>query len=628
MNTLYKTVLAASLLATAGAALLAACGGVTDTGGVGNTQTLNGVVHGGQAPVTGSSVTLFQAVAGNAPTTIASATSDSNGNFHLSFNCSGVAGSTGSFGSAASDGLLYLSSVGGNPGANTGTNNSALTMIAALGSCSSLPTSVNLNEVTTAAAAYALSGFTTVSGTAGSQTVSVQASSTNLTGLTNAFATAAVLADPSTGAIPANAASSYLTASRQKLYSLANSLAACVNTTGGSSAQCTLLFNCAMPGASYDSTSNACTGGTGTAPADTLSAALNVVHNAGTVAISGIYNVATQNAVFSPALSAAPNDWIMALNFVGGGMNGPQDLAIDSKGNVWVANNGNNSLSKFSPGGAAVSTSTGYTGGGLSSPYGLAIDASDNVWVANGGTAGSNLSEFNSSGQPVSASGYNGSGLTRLLRVAIDVGGNVWAVSTVNGSLNKFSSSGQLSNSYTGNGVNGPYGIAIDGSGNVWVSNTGQSRSPYTAYLSEFSASGQTVGSSPYTAGLNQGQRLAIDAGGNVWVANGNGTGNSLNKVDSSGTLLSGSSGYTTGGVNSPRPVAIDGSGNVWVGNYNGASASEFSSSGTALSPSTGFTSGNIFRPSGLAVDASGNVWLVNFSSTLIKLVGADAPTR
>ena len=75
---------------------------------------------------------------------------------------------------------------------------------------------------------------------------------------------------------------------------LANILAACVNTPGTTSA-CSTLFTNALPG-----------GTTGTQPTDTATAAIDIAHNPA-ANITALYGLATANPPFSPALSAQPN---------------------------------------------------------------------------------------------------------------------------------------------------------------------------------------------------------------------------------------------------------------------------------------------------------------------------------
>ena len=91
---------------------------------------------------------------------------------------------------------------------------------------------------------------------------------------------------------------------------------------------------------------------------------------------------------FQPALSAQPNDWTMSITYGGcasgcGGLNLPGSLAIDSGGNVLVANYFGGAISKFSPTGVPASA-TGFPGVGLNQSYGIAVDGYDNAWVTNG----------------------------------------------------------------------------------------------------------------------------------------------------------------------------------------------------------------------------------------------------
>ena len=67
----------------------------------------------------------------------------------------------------------------------------------------------------------------------------------------------------------------------------------------------------------------------------------------------------------------------------------PWALAFDSSGNLYVANDGNNTVSKFAPG--STTPSATYSAG-LSDPVALAFDSSGNLYVANDGN--NTVSEF------------------------------------------------------------------------------------------------------------------------------------------------------------------------------------------------------------------------------------------
>jgi hypothetical protein len=82
--------------------------------------------------------------------------------------------------------------------------------------------------------------------------------------------------------------------------------------------------------------------------------------------------------------------------FHGGGLADPEDLTCDGDGNVWIANNAQNSVSaigEFFDGHRTVlrtlSPESGFSGGGMNRPYGVAIDGAidglGTVWVTNEG---------------------------------------------------------------------------------------------------------------------------------------------------------------------------------------------------------------------------------------------------
>lgn len=169
------------------------------------------------------------------------------------------------------------------------------------------------------------------------------------------------------------------------------------------------------------------------------------------------------------------------LGYTGGGLSGPIDLAFDISGNLWVANNGANSITELNSAGAVQSGSP-FSGGGMSIPTGIAIDASGNIWVGSGNS--NTIAEYNPTTQtfPSGASGFSGGGLHIPYGIAIDGAGNVWTANnggTNNGTnISEFSSSGTAitgAGGYQGGGLSGPWDIAIDSAGNVWVTNAGNS---------------------------------------------------------------------------------------------------------------------------------------------------------
>ena len=593
-------------------------------------QEIRGVVHGGQQPIVGAEVLVVAAGTGGyggSPSTLLNSSvltnnpgnsgQEENGNYYVTTDSNGDFSITGDY-SCTPGQQVYLIAVGGNPGAGT---NNAIVLMAVLGSCpnagnfASATPFVFIDEVSTVAAAYALAGFS-ANPTKGYQ---ISSSGTALAkiGVANAFANAASLETLSTGVALATTPAGNGTVPQSEINTLANILSACVNSNGAvtgptNPSACYTLFNNALYG-----------GSSGAIPSDTATAAINIAHNPGSN-VSALFALQPASAApFQPSLSAAPNDWTVGLIYTGGGLDSVAAFAIDGLGDIWLANDGNNSISEFGPTGAAISTSGGFTGGGLSNPTGLAIDNSGDLWTSS--PANNRISEFGSNGTAITtSSGYTGGGLNSPRSVAIDISGDVWLGNSSGNSISEFSSGGTAittSSGYTGGGLNSPRAASIDGSGNVWVANNGNST------ISKFNNSGTAIStSSGYTGGgLNAPKDLAIDSSGNVWVANnGNST---ISEFSNSGTAISSSSGYSGGGLNAPVVVAIDGSGNVWAANQGGNSVSEFNSSGTAITGSNGYTcAGCMNSPAGPVIDGSGNAWVANGNNTITELIGAATP--
>jgi sugar lactone lactonase YvrE len=574
--------------------------------------TLQGIVHGGQQPIVGASVYLYAAnttgsggVSVSLLTSAGGTTKDANGNYFVTTGSGGTFTITGDFTCPNASSQVYIYALGGNPGSGT---NSGAGLMAAVGSCNSLTSSSFLfvDEVSTIATAYSVAGFAT-----DATHVSSAGTSFAKGGVANAFATVASLETLSTGVALATTPAGNGAVPQNEINTLANILAACINSTGPTSSSCNTLFTNATNGSS--------------APADTATAAINMAHHPG-ANVAALFALQIANGPFQPVLSAVPNDFTISIAYAGGGLNGPLGIAIDASGNVWTANANAeaNTLSEFSPAGAPLSGTSGFTGGGLNRPNTIAIDSSGNVWAANPGN--NSVSELASTGSPISSvSGYTGGGLNTPTAIAADLAGDAWIANSGNNSISEFAPGGAPvtgTSGYTGGGLSQPSAIAIDNSGDVWAANPGNNS------VTEFTAGGSPVSNSTgFTGGgLNTPSGIAIDTSGDAWIADAKG--NSITELSYLGSPISGSSGFTGAGLNSPNSIAIDGSGDVWAPNSAGSSISELASSGTPISGSSGYKLGTSGQPLHIAIDGSGNAWVTTSNpATITEFIGVAAPT-
>ena len=70
-----------------------------------------------------------------------------------------------------------------------------------------------------------------------------------------------------------------------------------------------------------------------------------------------------------------------ATTTLGSGFNNPRGVAVDSAGNVYVADTGNNAVKRIAAVGGAITT----LGSGFYNPTGVAVDSAGNVYVADTG---------------------------------------------------------------------------------------------------------------------------------------------------------------------------------------------------------------------------------------------------
>jgi len=492
----------AAVLLTAVALTVTGCSSfdTSQSGPSASPAALTGSIHGGPNPVNNATVTLWATTSVAAPTALNNYGYGQPGTL-LGTTTTNSAGSF-SFTSPAtcpSGQQAYMVAAGGNTGSNSA--NSASLLMAAVGPCSSLSTStyVWIDEPSTIAAAYALSGFMTVSGT----TVSISAPANNnavspsctgtgasmscaSSGLAHAFLNAANLVHASNSSgidatAPTGLAYSTLTTNskgvvpQSTIHALANSVEACTNSSGATSSACTTLMTNATPPTALDAAS--------AVPTTTLQAMLDLAQYPTPANAAAIFNIGSSIGYYSPAISAAPTDWTLAIEYTGSGTTNfaaPWFVATDISDNVYVTDD-TNGFSVFS----------------------LSSDGAPNWVTAN--VNGSNAVIFSSAGD-------EGHLITDAVNgyVYAPEDGFLYQLKTSNGTLNQTAiaapSGGDL------------FSGAVDKNGNFFA--TGFTANPG---LSELPVGGSTltavnVGGAAVTAQLRD---VYLDGSGNIWAGDG-----------------------------------------------------------------------------------------------------------
>ncbi|MCX6043285.1 MAG: 6-bladed beta-propeller, partial [Caldilinea sp.] len=155
----------------------------------------------------------------------------------------------------------------------------------------------------------------------------------------------------------------------------------------------------------------------------------------------------------------------------------PYGVAVDSSGNVYVADLGNDRVQKFDSNGRHLAQwgSKGSGSGQLNTPFGVAVDSSGNVYVAD--KDNHRVQKFDSNGRYLTQWGSRGSGngqFNTLIGVAVDSSGNVYVADSENQRVQKFDSNGRYLTQWgslgSGSGqFSQPHDVAVDSSGNVYV---------------------------------------------------------------------------------------------------------------------------------------------------------------
>jgi hypothetical protein len=192
-----------------------------------------------------------------------------------------------------------------------------------------------------------------------------------------------------------------------------------------------------------------------------------------------------------------------------GELKAPKGVAVDSKGDILVADTGNNRIEEFNEKGESpkVFGSSGTGGGQFDEPKGIAIDSHNDVWIAD--TENFRIQELGEEGKFIKTFGFGvgsekagkenekfevctksckagipGTGVGQFVApraLAVAPNGSVWVADTWNNRIEEFNEWGQKPRVYgsagAGNGqFKEPKGIAVDSHNDVWVADSENDR--------------------------------------------------------------------------------------------------------------------------------------------------------
>jgi uncharacterized protein (TIGR03437 family) len=291
----------------------------------------------------------------------------------------------------------------------------------------------------------------------------------------------------------------------------------------------------------------------------------------------------------------------------------PAAVAVDTKGNVYIADSVNHRVRMISNGTISTVAGTGtpgYTGDGgqaalaeLDYPSGVAVDSSGNLYISD--MKNQVIRKVNSSGVISTYAGNQALGfgfgsdnvtatsgqLYNPLGLTVDSAGNLYIADShvgadTSGLIRKVTASTGIISTVVGLGITAgllvnPQAVALDGAGNIYISDPEQhvvAKFSAGVLKLDFAGTGYNGfagdGGPAGNAKLGDPIGVATDAAGNVYIADS--TNNRIRRVTPDGTIAtiagvtkygySGDGGPALGAqMWSPRGLAVDASGNIYI---------------------------------------------------------------
>jgi len=363
------------------------------------------------------------------------------------------------------------------------------------------------------------------------------------------------------------------------------------------------------------------------------------------------------------------------------GLNGPVGVAVDTGGNLYIADHGNDRIRKVTPAGVITTVAGNGTFGfsgdngpatsaSLGSPSGVAVDASGNLYIADQyrirkvtpagvitTVAGNGTSGFGGDNGPATSAG-----LSSPSGVAVDTGGNLYIADAGNDRIRKVTPAGVIT-TVAGNGTPGfsgdngpatsaqlllPVGVAVDAGGNLYIADRFNARirkvTP-AGVITTVAGNGDhgfSGDNGPATsASLSNPSGVAVDTGGSLYIADR--FNNRIRKVTPAGVIttvagigtfggFSGDNGpATSAGLSYPSGVAVDAGGNLYIADAGNNRIRKVTPAGVITTVAgigtSGFSGDNgpatsaSLGPVGVAVDTGGNLYIADRENDRIRKV-------
>jgi len=650
-------------------------------------SAFGGKLIGGENPVTGASISIYETAstgvayngvytpgsysgstftAGTPLTPIATTLSDSGGNFHF----------TSAVACTNSNDFVYAVAAGGNTGAGLNAN-TLLTSV--IGPCSTLASStfVIINELSTIAAAYTLSGFTTVSGayTTASGSTSTASSYSVTSGVATIVASNSLVSGQpvklsgftTSPATAFNGNTYTVVSATSSQFTFSTSAATTVSTNDAGTITPTVVSTLPSVSIVSDATNYIGTSGIGTPTnaAGLAHAFLNAANLIGLGSSTANLNVPGNSGAYVPLalINALGNSTQACVNTTGGaassstvndGTNCGKLFMYTATPTGTVPTNTLQALLNLAHNPTTLPTAANVANifnlGSAFAPFAPAITATPTDWsiaiayakydgVTNGDTADKSTN-----------------GLFYPYHLTLDADdtayvSNADASTTTQSNILAFSSNGtvQWRTAVDATVNKAPRFIAADALGNVFLVNNGSTVGTNTNVIEYLASSGtveQTI-SLPFQYAYG----LAVDTNNNLWVSSSVGTAGVANLYEYTcsspcghnstytlATFGTPATGATAASTYAYQPV-IDASNNIWANGYKSASvATPFVFPYTAaqtgppavaaynaaeVEPSPAVASTGVTNY-GLTVDSSGNGWITT-TTDIFKLTASGS---